>query len=86
MPLPEWRKRIPGKQSIQKEAVAAIINMEFTNVFGPPGASAQFTHGLVTPDKPLGNPPRKDTTSGNRGISKERYGKAEDAAPVWRDE
>ena len=56
-------------------AVADIVNMDSVHPFGPPGASASFVHGLTKPDKPMGEPPRKDTASDNDLINDQRYGR-----------
>lgn len=72
--FPEWTKRIPGQQSIEKTTIANIVNMDSVSVYGPVGASATFTHGLVKPGKPLGEARRTDSERGNTGISDQCYG------------
>jgi len=77
MPLPKWRERVPGKQSLAKRMRADILNMDLVHPFGPVGASPSVTHDLK-PDKPLGNPPRKDQWNDNPEVA------AESTAPAAR--
>ena len=65
MPLPKWKERVAGKQSLAQRLRANLLNFDLVKVFGPTGASARFTHGLPKPDKPLGEPPRRDTPNRN---------------------
>ena len=65
MPLPEWRKALPGRQSLARRLVAGILNADLVKPFGPAGASARVTHGLAKPDAPLGNEPKTDDDERN---------------------
>ena len=60
MPLPEWKKAVPGRQSLARRLVASILNGDLVKPFGPVGASARVTHGLAKPSAPLGDEPKTD--------------------------
>lgn len=64
MPLPEWKKKVPGQQSLAARLRASILNHDLVRVFGRPGADTS-THGLVAPNKPMGDAPRTDQWNAN---------------------
>ena len=62
MPLPEWKKRLPGKQSIKERAAANLLNHDLVRPFGPVGTT---TAAIGLAKLPMGDDPVKDQWGAN---------------------
>lgn len=59
MPLPEWAKRVPGRQSLLRRLATNLLSSDLVHPFGPTGTTTG-AYGLAKPDAPLGEEPQTD--------------------------
>lgn len=67
MPLPEWKKKVPGKQSLAARLRATILNHDLVRPFGPPGTTSGASHT----ESATGGKPRTDQWNDNAMVEKE---------------